>query len=53
MNLRDDVELLILAEFGDLTAAEAAGIAFQRVIDTLCELIGIDPAIFNDHNGDL
>lgn len=45
MNLRDDIELTMLAETGDADIAEASGLAVQTAVEQLCWCIGIDPAL--------
>ena len=44
MNLRDDIELTILADTGDVFIAEACGFAAQTAFEYMCWCLGIDPA---------
>lgn len=53
MRLRDDLELSVLAEFGDPALAEAVGAAWQQAFETLCNIMGIDPRPFDDLNDHL
>jgi hypothetical protein len=48
MNLRDDIELSVLAETGDAHYAECVGAAFQYTQDAMCWAMGIDPAWLNE-----
>jgi hypothetical protein len=40
---RDELELKVLAEFGDADIAEYTGAVFQIVWETLATVMGIDP----------
>jgi hypothetical protein len=46
MNERDDLELTVLAETGDIETAEAIGIALNAVQDAICWATGLDPELF-------
>jgi hypothetical protein len=46
MNIRDDLELTVLAEFGDLEFAEQVGIAIDTMFDAVCLIIGLDSELF-------
>lgn len=52
MKLRDDLELSVLAEFGDPNLAEIVGVVYQQLYETLCDLIGI-PAETIDQASDI
>lgn len=52
MRPRDDLELSVLAEFGDPDLAEVVGIVYQQLYETLCDLIGI-PAEAMDQASDI
>jgi hypothetical protein len=41
LNLRDDIELSVLAETGDVHAAEAVGIALDVTWRMLCDVCGV------------
>lgn len=43
MRIRDDLELSVLAEFGDPDLAEIAGLVYEQLFDMLCSLCGVDP----------
>jgi hypothetical protein len=46
MNIRDDLELTVLTETGDIQTAEAVGIAIDATFDAVCWMIGLDPEPF-------
>ena len=48
MSIRDDIELMLLAETGDSLTAEAAGIAVDLAFDSLLQVIGLDPETFRE-----
>lgn len=41
MNMRDDIELSVLAETGDVQLAEAVGVAFATAWEMLCAITGV------------
>lgn len=41
MNMRDDIELSVLAETGDVQLAEAVGFAVATSWEMLCAIIGV------------
>lgn len=41
MRIRDDLELSVLAESGDLASAEAVGFAWQTIYEAICAITGI------------
>lgn len=47
MRFRDDLELSLLTEYGTEIAA-LIGDAWQRSFELLCELIGVDPRLFDE-----
>jgi len=47
VRLRDDLELSLLTEYGPEIAA-LIGDAWQRTYDLICELIGVDPRLFDE-----
>lgn len=48
MRLRDELELSVLAEFGDPVLAEAVGVAFRNLYEMLFSVMGIDPKPFDE-----
>lgn len=41
MNMRDDIELSVLAETGDVALAERVGFALDYAFDALCVVTGV------------
>lgn len=46
--IRDDLELSVLAEFGDLEIAEAAGAAWQHAFEMICSVLGVPAAAIEE-----
>ena len=48
MNMRDDIELSVLAETGDLALAERVGFALDYTQEMLCQVLGIPLNLFRE-----
>lgn len=48
MNMRDDIELSVLAETGDLVMAERIGFALDYTQEMLCQVLGIPFDFFRE-----